>query len=75
MKRRMEKEVEREAGQDLQIGRDPGEGLNAGGRSTKSLEEKFITREFNQYGGCHTKRAKAALQWVPMCLNMTTLLV
>ncbi len=33
MKRRMEKEVEREAGQDLQIVLDPGEGLEAGGRS------------------------------------------
>ncbi len=52
VKRRMEKEVEREAGQDLQIGLDPGEGLEAGSRSTKLLEEKFITREFNQYGGC-----------------------
>ncbi len=48
----MEKEVEREAGYDLQIGLDPGEGLEAGRRSTKLLEEKFITREFNQYGGC-----------------------
>ncbi len=48
----MEKEVEREAGHDLQIGLDPGEGLEAGGRSTKLLEEKFITRELNQYGGC-----------------------
>ncbi len=48
MKRRMEKEVGREAGQDLQVGK----GLEAGGRSTKLLEEKFITREFNQYGGC-----------------------
>ncbi len=36
-----------EAGQDLQIGLDPGEGLEAGGRSTKLLEKKFITREFN----------------------------
>ncbi len=35
MKRRMEKEVEREAGQDLQIGLDTGEGLEAGGRFTK----------------------------------------
>ncbi len=39
----MEKEVEREEGQDLQIGLYPGEGLEAG--------EKFITREFNQYDG------------------------
>ncbi len=51
MKRRMENEVEREAGQDPQIGLYPGEGLEAGGRSTKLLEEKFITREFNQYDG------------------------
>ncbi len=48
MKRRMEKEEGGDAGQDLQIGLDPGEGLEAGGRSTKLLEEKFI----NQYGGC-----------------------
>ncbi len=27
-------------------------GESGGGRSTKLLEEKFITREFNQYGGC-----------------------
>ncbi len=47
MKRRMQKEVEREAEQDLQIGLDPGEGLEAGGRSTKLLEGKLITREFN----------------------------
>ncbi len=52
VKRRMQKEVEREAGQDLQIGLDSGEGLETGGRSTKLLDEKFITREFNQYGGC-----------------------
>ncbi len=52
VKRRMEKEVEREAGQDLQIGLDPGEGLEAGGRSTRLIEEKFSTREFNQYDGC-----------------------
>ncbi len=48
----MEKEVRRGAAQDLQVGLDPGERLEAGGRSTKLLEEKFITREFNQYGGC-----------------------
>ncbi len=47
MKRRMEKEVGREAEQDLQVGLNPGEGLKAGDRSTKLLEEKFITREFN----------------------------
>ncbi len=39
VKRRMEKEVEREAGQDVQIGLDPGEGLEEGGRSTKLFEE------------------------------------
>ncbi len=49
----MENEVGREAGQDLQVVLDPGEGLEADGRSTKLLEEKFITREFNQYGGCY----------------------
>ncbi len=49
----MEKEVGREAGQDLQVGLDPGEELETGGRSTKLLEEKCITKEFNQYGGCH----------------------
>ncbi len=51
----MEREDEQEAGQDLQVALDPGEGLEAGGRSTKLLEEKFITRELNQYGGCHKK--------------------
>ncbi len=35
VKRRMEREVEQEAGQDLQVGLDPGEGFEAGGRSTK----------------------------------------
>ncbi len=39
----MEKEVEREAGQDLQIGLDPGEGLEAEGK---------VYRELNHYGGC-----------------------
>ncbi len=33
MKRRMEREVEQEAGHDLQVGLDPGEGLEEGGRS------------------------------------------
>ncbi len=37
VKRRMEKEVGREAGQDLQVGLDPGEGLEARGRSTRVL--------------------------------------
>ncbi len=50
----MEKEVGREAGPYLQIGLDLGEGLEAGGRSTKLLEEKLITRGFNQYGGYHS---------------------
>ncbi len=45
-------EVEQEAGQGLQVGLDPGERLEAEGRSRKLLEEKFITRELNQYGGC-----------------------
>ncbi len=35
MKRWMEKEVGREAGQDLKIGLDSGEGLEAEGRFTK----------------------------------------
>ncbi len=48
----MEKEVGWEAGLGLQVGLDLGEGLEARGRSTRLLEEKFITREFNQYGGC-----------------------
>ncbi len=48
MKRRT-KGIEWETGQDLQVGLDPEEGLEAGGRL---LEEKFITRELNQYGGC-----------------------
>ncbi len=51
VKRRMENEVGREARQDLHLGLGPGEGLEARGRSTRLLEEKFITREFNQYGG------------------------
>ncbi len=33
VKRRMEREVEQEAGHDLQVGLDPGEGLEEGGRS------------------------------------------
>ncbi len=52
VKRRMEKEVRRAAEQDLQVGLDPGERLEAGGRSTKLLEGKCITREFSQHGGC-----------------------
>ncbi len=52
VKRRTAKGIEWETGQDRQVGLDPEEGLEAGGRSTKLLEEKFITRELNQYGGC-----------------------
>ncbi len=33
VRRRMEKGIEWEAGQDLQVGLDPGEGLEAGGKS------------------------------------------
>ncbi len=33
VKRRMEREVEQEAGHDLQVGLDPGAGWEAGGRS------------------------------------------
>ncbi len=47
VKRRKERDDEWEAGQDLQVGLDPREGLEAVGRSTKLLEEKFITRELN----------------------------
>ncbi len=46
MKRRMEKEVGREAEQDLQVGLDPGEGLEARGRSTK-----LIVLEIHYQGG------------------------
>ncbi len=53
MKRRMEKRVEREVGQDLQADLGPGEGLKEKGRSKRMLEGKIITRELNQYGGCH----------------------
>ncbi len=52
VKRRTEKGMEWETGQYRQVGLDPDKGLDAGGRSTKLLEEKFITRELNQYGGC-----------------------
>ncbi len=51
MKRRMEGRVGREVGQDLQVDLGPGDGLEARGRSTRLLEEKFITRELNQYYG------------------------
>ncbi len=52
VKRRMEKRVGREVGQDLQVDLGPREGLEASGRSTRLLEEELITRELNQYGGC-----------------------
>ncbi len=52
MKRRMEKRVGRKVGQDLQVDFGPGDGMEARGRSTRFLEEEFITRELNQYGGC-----------------------
>ncbi len=52
VKRRMEKRVGREVGQDLQVDLDPGEGLKARGRPKRLLEEKLITRELNQYSGC-----------------------
>ncbi len=41
-----------EVGQDLQADLGPEEGLAERGRSKRLLEGKFITREFNQYGGC-----------------------
>ncbi len=51
VKRRIEGRVGREVGQDLQVDLGPGDGLEAGGRSTRLFEEKFITRELNQYYG------------------------
>ncbi len=54
VKQQVEIRVGREVGQDFQVNLGPGDGLEARGRSTRLLEEKFITREFNQYGGCHT---------------------
>ncbi len=52
VKRRMEGRVGREVGQDLQVDLGPRDGLEARGRSTRLLEEEFITRELNQCGGC-----------------------
>ncbi len=49
--RRMEGRVGREVGQDLQVDLGPRDGLETKGRPTRLLEEKFITRELNQYGG------------------------
>ncbi len=43
VKRRMEKRVEREVGQDLQADLGPGEGLEEKGRSKRLLDGKFIT--------------------------------
>ncbi len=40
VKRRTENGIEWETGQDRQLGLDPEEGLEAGGRSTKLLGEK-----------------------------------
>ncbi len=52
VKRRMEKRVGREVGQDLQADLGPGEGMEERGRSKRLLEGKLITRELNQNGGC-----------------------
>ncbi len=52
VKRRMEKRVEREVGQDLQADLGPREGLEERGRPKRLLEGNFITRQLNQYGGC-----------------------
>ncbi len=52
VKRRMEKRVEREVGQDLQADLGPGEELEEKGWSKRLLEGKSIARELNQYGGC-----------------------
>ncbi len=49
----MERRVGREVGQDLHIDLFPGDVLDARGRSIRLLEEYFISRELNQYGGCH----------------------
>ncbi len=48
----MEGRVGREAWQDPPVDLGPGDGLKARGRSTGLLEEEFIARELNQYGGC-----------------------
>ncbi len=45
--RREAKRVGREVRQGLRVDLGPGEGLEA-----RLLEEKFITKESNQYGGC-----------------------
>ncbi len=54
VKKQMERRVGREVGRDLQEDLGAGDGLEARGRSTRLLEEEFIIRELNQYGGCHT---------------------
>ncbi len=43
VKRRMEKRVEREVGQDPQADLGPGEGLEEKGRPKRLLDGKFIT--------------------------------
>ncbi len=53
VRQQMERRVGREVGQDLQIDLFPGDVLDARGRSIRLLEEYFIARELNQYGGCH----------------------
>ncbi len=54
VKLRMERRVGREVGQYFQVDLGPGDGLEARGKSTRLLEEKIITRELNQFGGCHS---------------------
>ncbi len=49
----MEKRVGRKVGRDLQVDFGPWDVLEAKDRSTRLLEEEFITMELNQYGGCH----------------------
>ncbi len=52
VKRRMEGRVGREVWQDPPVDLGPRDGLKARGRPTGLLEEEFITRGLNQYGGC-----------------------
>ncbi len=60
-KRRMEGRVGGEVGQDLPADLGPRDGLEARGRSTRLLEEKFIIWELNQYGVCHRFLSVTAL--------------
>ncbi len=53
VRQQMERRVGREVGQDLHIDLFPGDVLEARGRSIRLLEEYFIARELNQYGGCY----------------------